>query len=143
MPKRYLPPFNWFEQVCLRRADGWICDARLVHENCLKRGYPADKGVMMSLAVDTSAFRPLDDHRRESMRARLGLEPPVLGFVGRLTAAKGVGIMLKALDLLEPNRPWSLLILGTGPEENAIRAWAQQRGWADRVCEAGGSSGGT
>jgi phosphatidylinositol alpha-1,6-mannosyltransferase len=133
LPKHYPPPFSYFERYCLRRADGWIAGAHLVYENCVRRGYPADKGIVLTLAVDTTSFKPLDEAQRELLRAEFGLQAPVLGYLGRLTTAKGIDVMLNALERLEPERPWSLLVLGSGPREQSIRDWVQRRGWANRV----------
>ncbi len=75
------------------------------------------------------------------VRARLGLDPPVVGFLGRLRHQKGIDLLLEAFAKLGDRqgtggtgapRP-GLAIIGTGPEEEALRALAGRLGLADRV----------
>ncbi|MGO9449512.1 MAG: glycosyltransferase [Candidatus Binataceae bacterium] len=133
LPKRYFPPFGYFERTCVKLADGWIAGGHLVFEALVRHGYPAERGRILSLAVDTSAFRPLDAGARGLVRKELGLESPVLGYVGRLAAAKGIDVMLKAIERLDPRRAWSLLVLGSGPLEKTILQWVRSRGWENRL----------
>ncbi|MBV9126297.1 MAG: glycosyltransferase family 4 protein [Planctomycetes bacterium] len=131
--KRYPPPFQLFERHTLARAQGWIASGSLVDQAMRERGYPVERGRLIPLGVDLQAFQPLDPSLRARMLRSLGLSPPVLGFLGRLTPAKGLDVLMQALDLLPPSRPWSLLVLGSGPEEARVRRWAAQRGWSSRV----------
>src|SRR6185312_14485805 len=82
------PPFHHFERATLDRAQGWIAGGRLVFEAMRARGYPEDRGRILTLAVDASAFKPSDGLSRESIRGRLRLGPPVIGYIGRLTREK-------------------------------------------------------
>jgi glycosyltransferase involved in cell wall biosynthesis len=59
----------------------------------------------------------------------------VLGFVGRLSPEKAVGDAITALERL-PDDVW-LCIVGSGPEEGALRAHARRRGLERRVVFAG------
>jgi glycosyltransferase involved in cell wall biosynthesis len=131
--KRYPPPFNLFEKTCLGTASRWIAGGRSVFENLVARGYPADRGRIITLAVDTQMFRPADENARASVRHSLGLMPPVIGYVGRLVPAKGLRLLMKALESVDPNLPWSLLLLGSGEMQPEIEQWAKQRGWQERV----------
>ncbi|HKN01891.1 MAG TPA: glycosyltransferase [Candidatus Binataceae bacterium] len=133
LPKRYFPPFGYFERTCVERADGWIAGGQLVFEALVRHGYPAERGRILSLAVDTGAFTPLDAGARALVRKELGLESPILGYVGRLSAPKGIDVMLKAIERLDSRRSWSLLVLGAGPLEKTIVQWARSRGWENRV----------
>ena len=64
----------------------------------------------------------------EDVRGRLGLEPPVVGFVGRLLPQKGVDLLLRAVALLPSPRP-SILILGDGPARGALEGVAADLGF--------------
>lgn len=56
-------------------------------------------------------------------RERCGLpSDPVVTFMGRLTADKGIHRFLDALSDLAPRRPFSAIIAGVGPEEANVRA---------------------
>jgi glycosyltransferase involved in cell wall biosynthesis len=131
--KHYPPPFNYFERVVLGRSQGWIAGASLVFEAMLKRGFLREAGRVLNLAVDLSAFQPLSAAQREPVHRELGLTGPVIGFVGRFTKAKGLDILMQALDRIGASRPWSLLLLGSGEYQEKIESWAAHRGWPDRV----------
>jgi glycosyltransferase involved in cell wall biosynthesis len=133
LSKRLPQPFRHFERAALARSQGWIAGGRLVFEAMRSRGYPEESGRIVTPAVDTAAFAPLDEARRGSVRGRLGLCAPLIGFTGRLTSEKGISVLMKAMDRVGGVRPWSLLLLGSGPMRDEILRWAAARGWAERV----------
>lgn len=131
--KRYPPPSAFFERGVLKRAQGWIAGGQLVHHAMLQRGYRPERGRIISLAVDLQLFRPLDQAEKRAVREELELQGPVIAFVGRFTAEKGIDVLMSALEQLPPGMKWSLLLLGSGPYAPRIRRWAAHRGWSDRV----------
>lgn len=131
--KRYPIPFNWFEKRSLDAAHRWIAGGKSVYENLVTRGYPADRGRILTLAVDTAMFQPAEESARRAVRESLGLRAPVIGFLGRLVPDKGLRILMEALDRIGPNLPWSLLLLGSGKMKNEIEQWAVKRGWQEHV----------
>ena len=124
LEKRLPPPFRSFERETLARAQGWIAAGGLVYDAMRTRGYPAERGRVLALAVDTAVFEPLDESRRASVQGKLGLRPPVIGYTGRLTQEKGLYVLMRAMEQVG-ERPWSLLLLGSGPEEEKVRDWAK------------------
>ncbi len=131
--KRLPPPFGYFERATLARSQAWIAGGQLVYEAMRSRGYPAGSGRVLTLAVDTSAFSCPDRDRRTVLQQPLGLKPPLIGYIGRLTSDKGLRILMRALEQVGGDRPWSLLCLGSGPMKREILRWAVARGWAARV----------
>jgi glycosyltransferase involved in cell wall biosynthesis len=131
--KRYPPPFSWFERATLRRADGWIACGALVWDAMMARGYPPAAGRVLPLAVDRDVFHPQSDEIRAQARRTLGLTSPIIGFAGRLVESKGLAVLMRALEGLPARRPWSLLLLGSGPYQERLHTWARERGWANRV----------
>ena len=131
--KRYPPPFNYFERAVLARAQGWIAGASLVHEAMLKKGFPKETGRILNLAVDLSQFQPLSPVDRAPVLQELGLQPPIVGFVGRLTQAKGLDVLMPAMEKVGGARPWSLLLLGSGEYREKVEEWAAKNGWSNRV----------
>ena len=129
LPKRYPPPFAAFERYCIKHASGWTGIGHQVQDVQRGRGYPEPSAVI-PLGIDEARFRP-DPQAGAAVRRRLGLEGPIVGFVGRLTVEKGLDVLMRALDAVPP--PWSLLIVGGGPHEATIRGWAEARGHANRV----------
>jgi glycosyltransferase involved in cell wall biosynthesis len=57
----------------------------------------------------------------------MGLDPelPVIGFVGRLTADKGLDTLARSLGSLQPGRPHQLLVVG-GPDSSETVDWTQR-----------------
>ena len=133
LSKVYPPPFSWFERRTASWVDGWCAAGELVKETLSKRGFESGRGEVLPLAVDTSLFRPLTADGRHRQLRDLGLEGPVVGFVGRLVKAKGMSLLLDALSRIPPSQPWSALFLGSGPEEETIRAWIRQHDAESRV----------
>jgi glycosyltransferase involved in cell wall biosynthesis len=131
--KRYPFPFSRFERAARERAQGWIAGGNLVFESMVRRGFPKERGRIMTLAVDLDAFKPLSPERKQKVAHELGLPPPIIAYVGRLTRAKGIDLMMRAMDAVGAATPWSLLALGTGPLEAELRNWASTRGWSERV----------
>jgi phosphatidyl-myo-inositol dimannoside synthase len=131
--KHYPPPFSYFERTVLARSQGWIAGASLVFEAMLKKGFPRETGRVLNLAVDVTEFHPLSASARAGVLQELGLEPPVVGFVGRLTKAKGLEILMQAMERIGRSRPWSLLLLGSGDYESKAREWAARNGWPERL----------
>ena len=74
---------------------------------------------------------------------RNGREPnfgpgPVLLFVGRLHAEKGVFDLMDALDLVKTQMPQAKLVLvGDGPARPGIERTVAERGWAETVILTG------
>jgi glycosyltransferase involved in cell wall biosynthesis len=130
--KRYPPPFSWFEKASLARADGWFyCGHSIYAAQRDKPGYSERPSRLGPLGVDTEVFHP-DREARERTRRALGWDPdgpPVVGFVGRFVAEKGIRVLMHALGAA--SEPWRALFIGGGPLEDEIRRWASGQG--DRV----------
>jgi glycosyltransferase involved in cell wall biosynthesis len=131
--KYYPLPFSHFERTVVARAQGWIAGASLVYEAMLRRGFSKDTGRILNLAVDSAEFQPLTPANRAVVVQELGLQPPVIGFVGRLTQAKGLDVLMQAMEQVGGSRLWSLLLLGSGEYEEKVQEWALRNGWASRV----------
>jgi glycosyltransferase involved in cell wall biosynthesis len=86
------------------------------------------------LGVDTAAFRP-DPAAGAAVRRELGWAaggPPVVGFLGRFVPEKGLGLLARALEAVRA--PWRALLVGGGPLEAELRAWAAKFPDRARVC---------
>jgi glycosyltransferase involved in cell wall biosynthesis len=109
----------------LRRADLLLCgnrDAQTLACN-ERRGARARiqvrTQIVPQLGLDPAAHAP--GHEPE-MRRQLGFREgvAVIGYAGRLVPEKGVGLLYHALAALA-DRPWQLLLVGSGPLEREIR----------------------
>jgi glycosyltransferase involved in cell wall biosynthesis len=134
LPKRYPPPFRWFERACLRRAAGWVAFGQTIAENLsLRDGYRERPVRVIPAGVDAEAFRP-DPAAGAAVRHSLGWEaggPPVVGFVGRFIPEKGIELLTRVLDGI--TTPWRALLVGEGPLEGWLRSWAAGHGGRARV----------
>jgi phosphatidyl-myo-inositol dimannoside synthase len=99
----------------------------------VERGYPRERGRIITLAVDTAAFAPALESDRTAVREEINLTGPIIGYVGRLVPAKGLRLLMQALENLDPNLPWGLLLLGSGEMKAEIEQWAARRQWQHRV----------
>jgi glycosyltransferase involved in cell wall biosynthesis len=124
--KHYPPPFDYLERRSMRRAGGWIAFGRTVHDTLSRRlDYAARPSRIISPGVDTTTFHP-DAIRRARVRAGLGWtdNAPVVGFVGRFVEAKGIRVLLAALECMRT--PWRALFVGGGPLLQDLRAFARK-----------------
>ncbi len=134
--KRYPPPFSALEQTCIERCTGWIASGETVARAQSGRAWNRKPHCVLPLGVDVELFSP-DRAAGRAVRARLGWDdegPPVVGFLGRFIAAKGLAPLMRALEGV--HTPWRALFVGGGPMESALRAWAEPLG--DRVRIVGG-----
>jgi glycosyltransferase involved in cell wall biosynthesis len=135
LPRSYPPPFNWIEAYGLERAAGWICSGLTVAQALEQRpGYSQRPMRRIPLGVDVDLFRP-NASAGAAVRRALGWRrsgPPVIGYLGRFLPEKGLPMLMRVLDGL--TAPWRALLVGAGPLEPALRAWAERHGQRVRVC---------
>ena len=130
LDKRYPVPFRWFERAALRRAAGVnVCNssaARIVE----RKGFPG-RARVIDLGVDLSLFTP--GHAGQGPEPEPEPEPRnvrIVGYIGRLDAAKGVDVLLRAAAL-EPSL--QLVVAGSGPQRDQLLDLARTLEIADRV----------
>jgi glycosyltransferase involved in cell wall biosynthesis len=135
--KRYPPPFSWFERSVLRRADAWLYCGKTVFDTLNpRRAYASRPSAPAPLGVDLQLFAP-DPEARRSTRERLGWSadgPPVVGFLGRFVADKGLALLAAALDAVR--QPFRVLFVGGGPERALLDRWARHHGDRVRIASA-------
>lgn len=109
------------------RASASITVCQALKEVLLELGAEDAKVTVIRNGVDLEQFRPLD---RAAVRARMGLQGPVVASVGYLIERKAHDLLIAAL----PRLPGvTLLIAGSGPEEGRLRRQAEALGVASRV----------
>lgn len=125
--KSFPPPFRWIERWVLRQADGFIAGNDDVRKVLQHKGAAAPIHLV-PLAVSPQRFRrvPRDGLRRELA----GPSSFVVGYVGRLDAAKGVDLLLRAAAGEEQ---WSVVVIGAGPDAPRLQRMAQALGIRERV----------
>jgi glycosyltransferase involved in cell wall biosynthesis len=110
-----------------RQAAGMITVARALKDDLVRIGVPGERIEVLRNGVDLKLFRPVE---REAARARLGFSRTTLLSVGLLIPRKGHDLVIRALRSL-----WEidLVIVGEGPERDALQALARESGVGDRV----------
>lgn len=129
--KNYIFPFSYFEKFCFSKAKHFISGGHLVFEAMRKKGWQTP-GQVLSLAVDTKAFKVFDAEQKKLKQKELGLKGPVICYLGRLSEEKGCDLFMEVLANLK-HKEWSFLVMGSGPYKEKIEAWAVREGLQDRV----------
>ena len=102
-----------------------VCQA--LKDRLVDLGVSSEKVSVFRNGVDLEAFRPGD---RQKQRMALNVSNPLFVSVGHLIERKGHHLVIEALSKVPDAE---LLIVGTGPEEAALRQLADQLGLKDRV----------
>jgi glycosyltransferase involved in cell wall biosynthesis len=127
---RYLLPRRMILWAA-RQAAAVIAVCQALKDRLVELGVPAAKVAVLRNGVDLDLFRPLD---RAAARARLGVDEPMVLSVGHLIPRKGHDVVLRALAETAGPR---LFIVGTGPEDRALRVLVRELGIGERVVFAG------
>lgn len=129
---------RWLETIAVRHADHvtTICDG--LRRELVDRGVAEARITVVPNAVDVDEFR-MDGVPDEALRRSLGLAgKTVLGFAGSFYGYEGLDLLLEAVARIGDADPAiGVLLLGGGPQEDALRAQVQRLGLAGRVVFAG------
>jgi len=126
------------ETHALKRADHVTTICEGLRRDIIARGVPAGKVTVIPNAVDIASFAP-SGVPDEALKAKLGLAGhPVVGFIGSFYAYEGLGLLLDALPRILAVRPdVRVLLVGGGPQDDALKAQAQRAGVADKIAFTG------
>lgn len=129
--ERLKPARNWYRRIALGRAAALVVPSQRL-EGIAREAWqqPAGKVRRIVNGIDVAAYgrKPKPD-----ALPRLVKHPGELwlGTLAGLRAVKNLPMLVRAFDRLP--EPWQLVILGEGPEREAIRAEAQRLQIAHRV----------
>ncbi|WHP31453.1 glycosyltransferase [Trabulsiella odontotermitis] len=121
-----------------QRIDKIIAVSHGVEHVLLKNGVAAPYCVTVNNAIDVN--QPLPD--RQQMRETLGLTPDtfVFGSIGSLLARKSNHHTLEALAHFHQQHPeanWKMMLVGQGPERDALEAQATTLGITEHLIFTG------
>lgn len=119
------------ESGVLRMADAGAVICEGLREDLAARGFPRERLALLPNAVRIEDFAPLGP-RDPGAAAALGLgAAPLLGFAGSFYAYEGLDLLIDALSAIREALPGTrLLLMGGGPEEEALRRRAAPLGEA-------------
>jgi glycosyltransferase involved in cell wall biosynthesis len=115
----------WARRLALSRARTIVPSSQLymIARNIWKM--PARRLIRIPNGVDIHRFSPPQSNRAGDRHAG----PVTVGFVGALRPEKNVARLIRAVDAARANgAPVRLAIVGSGPDEAALRAAAAQSG---------------
>ena len=126
------------ETHALRRADHVFTICEGLRGDILARGVPQDKVTVIPNAVDIGSFE-LGGAPDAQLQQRLGLANcAVVGFIGSFYAYEGLDLLLEALPAMLAVLPdVRVLLVGGGPQEEALKAQAARLGITDKVVFTG------
>ena len=138
----HIPPLRDELLRVARTSDVVFTNSRFT-ANVLKRaGRPLSHVVgcgvpLKDIETSIEVAPAFDRAAKSNLRANLGLDgqKPLIGYVGRLVASKGLDTMLEALRDVQNAQ---CLIVGDGPERNRLEQLCQSMGLGDRVTFTGG-----
>jgi phosphatidylinositol alpha-1,6-mannosyltransferase len=126
------------ETHALRNASHVFTICEGLRSDIVARGVPAQRITVIPNAVDIEKFEP-GGTPDAVLKAQLGLGgATVVGFIGSFYAYEGLDLLLEALPTLLQGRPEvRVLLVGGGPQDEALKAQAQRLGVAERVVFTG------
>lgn len=126
-----LIPRHRFRRHLIRRAlrqlSGVIAVSEALKEAVVAIGCNSGEVTVLRNGVDLNLFAPIN---REAARQRLSLNGPTLLSVGHLIERKGHDLVIRALSELAG---YELLVVGEGPERDALMGLAGRLGLGSRV----------
>lgn len=126
------------ESFALKRADQVTTICEGLRGDITSRGVADDKITVIPNAVDVESFKfgvsPDPDLQRS-----LGLQgATVIGFAGSFYGYEGLHLLVEAVRRMKPRHPeLRLLLVGGGPQEDALKSQVAQAGLQDTVMFTG------
>ncbi|WP_092007777.1 TIGR04063 family PEP-CTERM/XrtA system glycosyltransferase [Polaromonas sp. OV174] len=129
---------RWLETRTLKRVQHVFTICEGLRSDIVARGIHATRVTVIPNAVDIDSFEP-GGQPDAALKTRLGLDgASVIGFIGSFYAYEGLDLLLDALPSILIQRPEvRVLLVGGGPQEDALKAQAQRLGVADTVVFTG------
>ncbi|MEM7226378.1 MAG: glycosyltransferase family 4 protein [Pseudomonadota bacterium] len=115
-----------------RQAAAMIAVCQALKDEMIALGLDGARIRVLRNGVDLEGFKPLN---RTAERDRLGVSGPVILSAGHLIPRKGHDFVVRALAQIPEA---TLLIVGKGPEEAALKALVDELGLGARVRFVGG-----
>lgn len=125
-----------WKRFMLTRVDWWFAYTEMSAALVRAEGYDTERITCLNNAIDTGKFRAdligCTDLELAAARVRLGLVPSdsVALFCGSLYSDKRLDLLVEAAEIIHVKSPnFTLLVIGDGPMEPAMREAAARRPW--------------
>jgi PEP-CTERM/exosortase A-associated glycosyltransferase len=126
------------ETYALKRVDAITTICEGLRCDIIARGIPEQKVTVIPNAVNIEDFN-VGESAEPQLARELGLDgKTILGFIGSFYAYEGLDVLLQSLPTMLPKNPdIRILLVGGGPQEQALKAQAARLGIADKVVFTG------
>lgn len=131
--RRILPVVGPFIRRALRRADRIIVSAPVMIEQSPFLKPVSAKCVVVPYGIDVGRWAMPNDAQRQRIQEIRALHPRLIVATGRLVPYKGFDVLIEAMRRVRGD----LVIVGTGPLEEALRRQIAAAGLQDRVTLVG------
>ena len=135
---RRIPAGKRFARHILKHTDALYIVSENNHrmlEDLVKRPV---KATIAPMGIHTDYYRLDSDPVELKQKLNLPQEGPVVLFVGKLSRIKGVKYLLQAWpDILKQFSTATLVIVGSGPEEDSLKEQARNLGETNRILFVG------
>jgi glycosyltransferase involved in cell wall biosynthesis len=129
--------YNQVDRLTLRSADRVVSVCQAFADRLIDYGVRPERiRILHNAAVPVT---PSAEGERLQLRAQLRIADTesVILTIGRLSREKGHADLLRAVAQLPASRAWKLVVVGIGPEKEALEALASGLGIRERVVFAG------
>jgi rhamnosyl/mannosyltransferase len=123
-----------FLRRMLQKVDVVIASSPNMVEHSPFLAEVSHKCRVVPFGIDVDAFAATPERERRAAELRQGHGRPIVLFVGRLIYYKGAEVLVRAMAGVDAD----LVMIGSGPLEDGLRALAAKLGVADRVSFLGG-----
>jgi glycosyltransferase involved in cell wall biosynthesis len=107
------------DKSCCKRADHLICISDVIKNETKRYGITDDKMTIIHNGIDADRFQV-----KNNFRSELGLDGPVIGYIGRLEPHKGVEHLLRAAVNIDAE----FLLVGGGSDQNRLEELVKKLG---------------
>lgn len=130
-------PVSWLRRSAIRFATYYQATSQRIERLLLESGFEPGKICLLPNAVDTDRFKPVAD--RDATRRALGIDARLVGvFVGRLVDEKALDLLIDSWGrIFRGRQDAKLLLIGSGPLEAELRAFAVHAGVAEQIVFTG------
>ena len=120
-PLYYLPPYRQVLKRSIAETDLFICLIEAAKQHCVELGIDEHRCAVVAPPMPLDLFHPPE----------APVEEPIAVFISPLAPNKGIDRVLDAFDLVRRRLPTARLrVIGSGPQEDLVRARADETGGA-------------
>jgi glycosyltransferase involved in cell wall biosynthesis len=124
--------YNALGRWCMKHADTIVAVSKPLADEAKALTRSADKVMYLPNAIGLQTLPPLSGRDELRSSLRIPCSSLVVGCLGRLSPEKGQDILIRAVGALV-DKTVHLLIVGEGPERDALTQLAHRAGLGDRV----------